>query len=118
MLPRKGNSKSLKSEIVGGIKQEVNSFVHNTLRELGIDYENREHNDIFYNQGSTITPLEVSGRILRNITRTNQYYSEFYPYQGIEYHQMRNCNKWFVPKTSSLIDYLPEFDVFDNELGK
>ena len=115
MPPRNSDSRSIKDTVLDTLKGAADD----ALRTISGGYPYRPpENYVLPGNGNVLSNLEVSSRIIRNITRTNQYYSEFYPYQGIRYHQERNNNKWFIPQSSSEIDYLTEFDIDEHELGK
>lgn len=60
--------------------------------------------------------LEIAAKILRDITRNKLYYSDLYPYQGVEYYKEMNNNRYFTPRISSSYTNYGDFE--SNEIGK
>ena len=106
--PGSPNSRNIKNAVLGDLK----SSQPDALRNISGDYGMPDR----FGRIQKITNLEVASRILRNITRTNQYYSEFYPYKGVEYYPERNNDRGMTRLISDM-RYLSQFDIDDNDLG-
>lgn len=111
--PGSPHSRNIKDAVLGDLKHAA----IDALRSITGDYTYYLQ-PIGFGAYSMISGLEVGGRIIREINKRNQYYSESYPYQYAVYNKTQNNNKNFIPKSSSENIRYSEFDLDENTLGK